>query len=93
MNDAILYGGTVYYVVEHPDDEELKKTLDQAPSRASKNYGKPFLQIFKEADRDFYKIDANLFAPAVLIVNNRTSGNTFKAGEINTGILQQSLAF
>ena len=92
-NDAILYGGTVYYVVEHHDDEELKKILNQAPSSASKNYGKPFLQIFKEADRDFYKIDSNLFAPAVLIVNNVTSGNTFKAGEINIGILKQSLAF
>jgi len=92
-NDAILYGGTVYYTVECDDEEALRKILDQAPSRASKSYGKPFLQIFKEADRDFYKIDPNLFAPAVLIINTIKTGKTFKAGEINVRILKESLGF
>jgi methenyltetrahydromethanopterin cyclohydrolase len=92
-NDAILYGGTVYYTVEYDDEEALKKILQRAPSRASKDYGKPFLQIFQEADRDFYKIDHNLFAPSTLIINNVKTGKVFKAGEINSKVLLQSLGF
>lgn len=92
-NDAILYGGTVYLVVEHDDEAALKKIVEQVPSNTSKDYGKPFLQIFREADRDFYKIDHNLFAPAVLMVNNAKTGKVFKAGEINSKVLAESLGF
>jgi methenyltetrahydromethanopterin cyclohydrolase len=92
-NDAILYGGTVYYTVEYDDEEALKKILRQAPSRASKDYGKPFLQIFREADRDFYKIDHNLFAPATLIVNNIKTGRTFSVGQKNFEALKESFGF
>lgn len=92
-NDAILYGGTAYYVVDYEDEEELAKIVQKAPSKASKNYGKPFMEIFKEAGYDFYKIDPNLFAPAVLIVNNVRTGNTLKSGEINSKILLESFGF
>ena len=92
-NDAILYGGTVYCTVEYDDEAALQKIVDQTPSKASKDYGKPFLQIFREADRDFYKIDHNLFAPAMLIINNAKTGRVFKAGEINPKVLSQSLGF
>jgi methenyltetrahydromethanopterin cyclohydrolase len=92
-NDAILYGGTVYLVVEHDDEAALRKIVELAPSGTSKDYGKPFLQIFREADRDFYKIDHNLFAPAVLMVNNAKTGRVFKAGEINPKVLMESLGF
>ena len=92
-NDAILYGGTVYCTVDYDDEAGLQKIVEQAPSMASKDYGKPFLQIFREADRDFYKIDHGLFAPAVLIINNAKTGNTFKAGQINTKVLAESLGF
>jgi len=92
-NDAILYGGTVYCTVESDDEALLQKTVEQAPSKMSKDYGKPFLQIFREADRDFYKIDHNLFAPAMIIVNNAKTGNVFKAGEINPKVLEESLGF
>ncbi len=92
-NDAILYGGTVYLTVEYDDEAALQKMVEQAPSKMSKDYGKPFLQIFREADKDFYKIDHNLFAPAVLMVNNAKTGKVFKAGEINPKVLAQSLGF
>jgi len=92
-NDAILYGGTVYYTIEYDDEEALKKILQQAPSSASKDYGKPFLQIFREADRDFYKIDHNLFAPSTLIINNAKTGRVFNAGETNSKVLLQSLGY
>jgi len=92
-NDAILYGGTVYCTVEYDDEAALQKIVEQTPSRTSKDYGKPFLQIFREADRDFYKIDHNLFAPAVLMINNVKTGRVFKAGEINPKVLAESLGF
>ena len=92
-NDAILYGGTVYCTVDYDDEAALQKIVEQAPSMASKDYGKPFLQIFREADKDFYKIDHGLFAPAVLMINNAKTGRTFKAGQINPKVLAQSLGF
>lgn len=92
-NDAILYGGTAYYAVRYYDEEELERIVEKAPSKASKDYGKPFLEILKDANYDFYKIDPSLFAPAVLVVNNMKTGNIFKAGEINNKILIKSLGF
>jgi methenyltetrahydromethanopterin cyclohydrolase len=92
-NDAILYGGTVYLTVDFDDEAALQTIINQAPSMASKDYGKPFLQIFREADKDFYKIDHGLFAPAVIMINNAKTGRTFKAGQINPKVLAQSLGF
>jgi methenyltetrahydromethanopterin cyclohydrolase len=89
-NDAILYGGTAYYIVEYEDEEELQKIVKDAPSNASKDYGKPFIETFKETNCDFYKIDSNLFAPAVLIINNIKTGRVFKAGKINVETLAKS---
>ncbi len=91
-NDAILYGGVAYFVVECKDEEELRKIVNEAPSKASKAYGKPFIEIFEEANYNFYKIDPNLFAPAVLIVNNVKTGKVFKAGATNAEALAKSLA-
>jgi methenyltetrahydromethanopterin cyclohydrolase len=92
-NDAILYGGTAYYVVECDCEEELKNIAKNAPSKASKAYGKPFIEIFKEANYDFYKIDPNLFAPATVTINNVKTGNVFRNGEVNAKILAASLGF
>jgi len=92
-NDAILYGGIAYYSLRHERDRELKILLEKAPSSASKQYGKPFKEIFKEAGHDFYKIDPHLFAPAVFVVNNVVSGSVFQAGEINAKVLARSLGF
>jgi methenyltetrahydromethanopterin cyclohydrolase len=92
-NDAILYGGTAYYTVEYEDEEKLRTIVEKAPSKASESYGKPFIEIFKEAKYDFYKIDPNLFAPAILIINNVKTGKILKAGELNAEILAKSLGF
>jgi methenyltetrahydromethanopterin cyclohydrolase len=90
-NDAILYAGVAYYTVNYDDDEKLKELLEKAPSIASKSYGQPFFEIFKKAGYDFYKIDPNLFAPAVLIVNNAKTGKVFKAGKINADVFRRSI--
>ena len=92
-NDVILYGGTVYLTVDSDDEAKLEKLVKDAPSINSKDYGKPFLQIFLDAGKDFYKIDPSLFAPAVLMINNAKTGRTFKAGQINPKVLAQALGF
>jgi len=91
-NDAILYMGEASYDIGgYRDDEKLRKIVEKAPSSTSPNYGRPFLQIFKEANYDFYKIDPNLFAPAVVTVNNIETGSVFKAGKINVAVFKQSI--
>jgi methenyltetrahydromethanopterin cyclohydrolase len=92
-NDAIMYAGVTYYTVSYDDDEELRKLVEKAPSSASKSYGKPFIEIFKEASYDFYKIDPGLFAPAVLVVNNAKTGSTFKAGKTDIDVFKKSIGF
>ena len=90
-NDAILYMGETFYDVKGVKDEELKKIVEKAPSSASPHYGRPFLQIFKEANYDFYKIDPNLFAPAVVSVKNVETGAVFKAGKVNVDVFKRSI--
>jgi methenyltetrahydromethanopterin cyclohydrolase len=90
-NDAIIYAGTAYYTVSCDDDEELKRLLGKAPASASKSYGKPFMEIFKEAGYDFYKIDPGLFAPAVFVINNSKTGKTFRAGKIDREVFKKSI--
>ena len=92
-NDAILYGGTAFYTVEYDDEEKLRRIVENAPSKASRNYGKPFIEIFKEANSDFYKVDSSLFAPAAIVVCNNRTGRVFRAGEINPEILARSFGF
>ena len=90
-NDAIMYAGVAYYITSFDKDEELRKLVERAPSSASKSYGKPFMEIFKEAGYDFYKIDPGLFAPAVLMVNNAKTGSMFKAGKIDVEVFKRSI--
>jgi len=91
-NDAILYmGETSYDVQGYRNDEKLRRIVEKAPSLASPNYGRPFLQIFKEANYDFYKIDPNLFAPAVVSVKNVETGCVFKVGKINIDVFKRSI--
>jgi len=89
-NDAILYGGTSHYIVESNTPGNLQEIIEKAPSKASKSYGKPFIEIFKEAHCDFYKIDPDLFAPAIMTINDSKTGKTFKSGEINVEMLKKS---
>ena len=91
-NDAILYGGTAAYSVAYDDENKLAHIIEKASSKSSMDYGKPFLQIFKDAGFDFYKIDPNLFSPAVITINNENTGNTFSNGELNPAVLRKSFS-
>jgi methenyltetrahydromethanopterin cyclohydrolase len=89
-NDAILYGGVACYVLRHLDDEALKVLVKKAPASVSQSYGRPFKEIFEKAGADFYKVDPDLFAPAVFWVNNLVSGSAFKTGEARLDLLASS---
>jgi methenyltetrahydromethanopterin cyclohydrolase len=88
-NDAILYGGTIQLYVRGTD-EAAARLAQQLPSSHSRDYGKPFGQVFKEYKYDFYQIDPMLFAPAAVTVSNLDSGHSFAAGAINEDLLCQS---
>lgn len=97
-NDAILYAGTAHYMINYENDEKLEKLVNLAPSSASNMIQKAgksrrFLEIFKEAGFDFYKIDPNLFAPAVIVVNNMKTGKIFQAGSVDIEVLKSSIEF
>jgi methenyltetrahydromethanopterin cyclohydrolase len=88
-NDAILYGGhAVLYV--RGDDESLRAIGAQTPSSASKDYGRPFAEIFAGYDHDFYKIDPHLFSPAVVTLVNLDTGNSFRFGKFDEAVLAKS---
>ncbi|MDQ7091804.1 MAG: methenyltetrahydromethanopterin cyclohydrolase [Methylococcales bacterium] len=88
-NDAILFAGQVHLFVSG-SDEEAEKLANELPSSTSKDYGKPFAEVFKEYDYDFFKVDGMLFSPARVIVTAVESGNSFHAGKIDTELLKQS---
>jgi methenyltetrahydromethanopterin cyclohydrolase len=88
-NDAILYGGRVTLWV-HGDDDSLANVGPQVPALASESYGKPFLEIFEAAGRDFYQIDPHLFSPAEIVFQNLDTGRVHRFGEIAPKVLCKS---
>ena len=88
-NDAMLYGARCTLFVRG-DDDEIAKVGEQLPSCASKDYGAPFAEIFKQYDHDFYKIDPMLFSPAAVCLQNITSGKSHIVGKISQPILARS---
>lgn len=88
-NDAILFAGQVQLYVKG-SDEEAEKLAKALPSSTSKDYGKPFADIFKACNYDFFKIDGMLFSPASVIVTNVETGNSYRAGELDNALLDQS---
>ncbi|SCN46703.1 N(5),N(10)-methenyltetrahydromethanopterin cyclohydrolase [methanotrophic endosymbiont of Bathymodiolus azoricus (Menez Gwen)] len=88
-NDAILFAGLVHIFVKG-SDAEAEKLAMALPSSTSKDYGKPFAQVFKDAKYDFFKIDGMLFSPASVIVTAVEAGNSFRAGKLDNALLNQS---
>jgi methenyltetrahydromethanopterin cyclohydrolase len=88
-NDAILFAGQVHLFVKG-SDEAAEKLARELPSSTSKDYGKPFAEIFKQYEYDFFKIDAMLFSPATVIVTAVESGKSFRAGKLDNALLDQS---
>ena len=88
-NDAILFGGLVQLNVKC-SDADAEKLAHELPSNSSKDYGKPFAEIFKAVNMDFYQIDPMLFSPAMVNITNLETGNSFVGGGLNEALLNQS---
>ncbi|HDN78958.1 MAG TPA: methenyltetrahydromethanopterin cyclohydrolase [Chloroflexi bacterium] len=86
-NDCVLYGGRAFYTVQ-AEDAEIERVIEQIPSSASRDYGKPFYELFQAYGGDFYKIDPFLFSPAEVLINNLASGKTYHAGGLNLKVLR-----
>ena len=89
-NDAIIFAGQVQLFVTGPAGEPV--VADKLPSRASRDYGRPFAEIFKAVSGDFYAIDPMLFSPAKVIVTALETGETFQSGDIDLDLLDASFA-
>ncbi len=90
-NDAILFAGQVHLYVD-ANNSETKQLANQLPSSTSKDYGRPFSEIFKEVNYDFYKIDPLLFSPAKVSVTSIKTGKTFHAGKLDKDLLDKSFS-
>jgi methenyltetrahydromethanopterin cyclohydrolase len=90
-NDAIIYGGRVQLYVSGAAMAS-RALAEQLPSLKSKDYGKPFADIFAAVKGDFYAIDRMLFSPAMVTVTALDTGESFEAGHIDTAILTRSFA-
>lgn len=91
-NDAILFGGHAHLFVKG-SDAAAEKLAKELPSNSSKDYGRPFAEVFKSVNMDFYKIDPMLFSPAAVTVTAVESGNTFFGGQLNAALIDQSFGF
>jgi methenyltetrahydromethanopterin cyclohydrolase len=89
-NDAIIYGGSVQLFVKG-SAKAAEELTHQLPSRASRDYGQPFAEIFSRFKGDFYAIDPLLFSPAEIVVTAIDTGDTFRAGERDLYMLERSL--
>ena len=90
-NDAIIFAGQVQLFVTGPASE-ARALAGKLPSKTSRDYGRPFAEIFKAVKGDFYAIDPMLFSPAKIIVTALETGESFQSGEIDLSLLDASFA-
>lgn len=90
-NDAIIYAGRVHLLVTGPAADARALAM-QLPSEGSRDHGRPFAEIFKGFNGDFYAIDPMLFSPAEVVVTAIDSGESFRKGRLDLGLLDASFA-
>jgi methenyltetrahydromethanopterin cyclohydrolase len=88
-NDAIIYGGSVQLFVAG-SDSAARQLANDLPSAGSRDYGRPFAEIFKSYKGDFYAMDRLLFSPALVTVTALDSGRSFTAGKLNAELIDRS---
>jgi methenyltetrahydromethanopterin cyclohydrolase len=87
INDALLYGGEATLFVD-AEDEVLAAAVAPSVSSASRAYGTPFAELYRQAGFDFHNIPKDVNSPAILHLNNLRTGRTFSAGEFNYQVLR-----
>ena len=88
-NDAIIYAGRVHLYVSGAA-ADARELAEQLPSTGSRDYGRPFADVFRHYKGDFYAIDPMLFSPAQVVVTALESGESFHAGQVNLDLLDAS---
>ena len=88
-NDAILFGGQVQLFVTGADDA-ARDLATRLPSSASRDYGRPFAEVFAAYGHDFFRIDPMLFSPARVMVSDLDSGRSHAGGRLDPALLQKS---
>ena len=74
------------------EDQWIQEQGPAIPSNSSADHGRPFIEIFRQFDEDFYKIDPLLFSPARVTLVSTRSGTQFVFGELAVDILASSFA-
>ncbi len=88
-NDAIIFAGRVHLYVTGAA-VEARGLAEALPACGSRDYGRPFADVFRAFKGDFYAIDPMLFSPAEVLVTALETGETFRAGRIDHALLQAS---
>ena len=88
-NDAIIFGGRVQLFVTGPA-AEARALAEALPAAASRDYGRPFAEMFRAVRGDFYAIDPMLFSPAEVIVTAVETGESFRGGRLDPALLDAS---
>jgi methenyltetrahydromethanopterin cyclohydrolase len=90
-NDAIIYGGQVHLFVTG-DADEARSLAERLPSSTSHHHGRPFAELFKSVNFDFYAMDKALFSPAKVIVTAIDHGVSFHSGKLHPGLVRASFS-
>ncbi len=88
-NDAIIFGGSVALWVSG-DWDEIASAGQQLCSETSADFGRPFIEIFRAYNRDFYQIDKMLFSPARVTIFGLDTGRTCVVGRVHDALLRHS---
>ena len=82
-------GGPVGGGAPAPDARQLAHDL---PSTGSRDFGRPFAEVFKAYKGDFYAMDRLLFSPAQVSVTALDSGRSFSGGRVDPALLDASFS-
>ncbi len=89
INDSLLYGGEADFWMR-ADDEELETLAPQVVTASAKDYGRLFLDLFREAGEKYYAMDHEIHSPAKVQFFNMKTGRGFSAGGVRNDILRKS---
>lgn len=89
-NDAILFASRVELVVDW-DRSAVDAIGPQIPSCSSRQFGRPFAELFSECGRDFYRLDPLLFAPAEITLTSARSDYRRTFGDVRLDLYTQAL--
>ncbi len=89
INDSLLYGGEAELWIRGEDDE-LEALAPKLVTSSARDYGRLFLDLFREAGEKYYAMDHEIHSPAKVQLFNTRSGRCFSAGGLRNDILRKS---